>query len=116
MIYTPLEREFHQLSNDVLHELFPFIIEELWVRNLKLVFSVFQGNSNFLDLFRWIQDLIPHVYKDIYISLEREFHKLSNDVLHLFIDPIYDELEGGNLKQAFSVGQKNRTFLKKIYK
>ena len=113
MIYTPLEREFHQLSNDVLHELFPFIIEELWVRNLKLVFSVFQGNSNFLDLFRWIQDLILDVNKDIYISLGREFHKLPNEVLHLFIDPIYDELEAGNLKQAFSVRPKKSNFFEK---
>ena len=102
MIYIPLEREFHQLSNDVLYELFPFIVGELLARNLKLVFSVFQGNSNFLNLFRWIQDLILDVNKDIYTSLKREFHQLSNDVLHWFIDPIYDELGAGNLKQAFS--------------
>ena len=113
MIYTPLEREFHQLSNDVLRKLFPFIVGELWVRNLKLVFSVFQGNSNFLDLFLWIRDLILDVNKDIYISLEREFHKLSNNVLHLFIDPIYDELEAGNLKQVFGVGQKKSNFFDK---
>ena len=108
-----LEREFQQLSSDVLHELFPFRVIESWARNLKLVFSVFQGNSNFLVVFLWIRHLILDVNKDIYISLEREFHKLSNNVLHLFIDRIYDELEAGNLKQVFSVGQKKSNFFDK---
>ena len=106
MIYIPLEREFHQLSNDVLYELFPFIVGELLARNLKLVFSVFQGNSNFLNLFRWIQDLILDVNKDIYTSLKREFHQLSNDVLNELFPFIVIELWARNLKLVFSVFQR----------